>query len=797
MAIYGGANAISSFSQQSLPLTDNGTIAGLRILHLEDNPDDAELVRELIQEEWPECRITCVATRTAFIGELHLALYDLILSDFALSSLNGMEALKLAKDRVPDTPFIFLSGTIGEDRAIEAVQAGAADYVLKDRMKRLITAIGRALRESNERKKRQDAERRSRELAEFLDQAREAVIVTNLDGHITFWNRGAERLSGWTAADAHDKTCAALFDAATSERLATGCKTASETGEWMGEVEITDRVGQQRLVELRITLIRDDAGRARARLALGTDITDRRQAERRIREQAEMLNQAREAIFITDLENRVLYWNAGAERLFGWRSDEVMNRTAEELLDATVVGGVSAASDETLAKGQWVGELRMHNRSRVAIFVESRQSLIRDDAGKPKARLCINSDITDRKRLEEQFLRAQRMENIGLLAAGIAHDLNNMLAPILLAAPMLRDHVHDVGALSLLSTVEKSAERGANLVRQILAFAHGASGDHRLLQVKHLLRDISSVISGTFPKSIRLDDSIPSDLWPIKGNPTQIHQVLLNLCVNARDAMPHGGTLRLQAENRLLDTVAAHAIEGGRAGAFLVLQVEDTGTGIPPEVLVRMWEPFFTTKESDKGTGLGLSTVRGIIENHGGFIEVFTGVDRGSTFRVYLPAEEGGPDDKRVGVPTRPLQSGKGELILVVDDERHIRDMTMTMLTRHGYRVILAADGVEAADVFAQRAAEIRLVITDLHMPNLDGAMLGRVLRRINPSVRLLVVSGMSSALGNRPDYKPDEFADGFLHKPFKPVALLTKVQELLRSATTGGTPPPWVSAAG
>lgn len=751
----------------------------MKILHLEDNANDVELVRVMVCDEWPHCQITSVATRSNFVAELEGACFDLILSDFALPALNGMEALQLAKAKSPDTPFIFLSGTIGEDRAIEAVQAGAEDYVLKDRMKRLNTAIARALRESEERRRRRQAESRSRELADFLNQAREAVIVSDMDGRITFWNRGAERLAGWTSAEALDQTCDRLFGPATATQLGEACRVALEAGEWAGELEIVDRAANLRLIELRISLIRDDAGRPRARLALATDITERRQAEHRVRDQAQMLNQAREAIFITDLSNRVIYWNAGAERLFGWPAVEVMGRTAEQIFDPGVAALIEAARVETLAKGEWLGEIRLHSRNRTPLIMESRQSLIRDEAGRPKARLCINSDITDRKQLEEQFLRAQRMENIGLLAAGIAHDLNNMLAPILLAAPMLREHVADTGALALLGTLERSAERGANLVRQILTFAHGTTGEHRLLQVKHLLRDISGVIAGTFPKSIRLEDYIPSDLWPITANPTQIHQVLLNLSVNARDAMPNGGTLQLRAENRVLDLTAANAIEGARAGLFLVLHVEDTGTGIAPEVIARMWEPFFTTKETGKGTGLGLSTVRGIVENHNGFIQVTTAPGRGSAFHIFLPAAEGAVP-VRADAPTRRLAPGKGELILVVDDERYIRDMTRTMLTRAGYRVILAGDGAEAATVFAQHAADIRLVITDLHMPNLDGAMLGRALRRINPAARLLVMSGMSSALGNRPAYKPEEFANGFLHKPFKPEALLAKVQELL-----------------
>ena len=640
----------------------------MNILHLEDNPEDAELVRELIMEEWPDCVIKCVATRAAYLDEIQLAKFDLILSDFALQSMNGLEALRLAKERAPDTPFIFLSGTIGEDRAIDALQSGAQDYVLKDRMKRLNAAISRALRESEERKGRRQAESRSRDLADFL-------------------------------------------------------------------------------------------------------------------------NQVSEGIYITDLEDRVIYWNVGAERLFGWRADEVMGRTTEEFFEPAITAGIQACREETRVKGAWSGELRMFTRSHQSLIVDSRQTLIRDEHGAPKALLCINSDITDRKRLEEQFLRAQRMENIGLLAAGIAHDLNNMLAPILLAAPMLRDHVADPGALQLLSTLERSAERGANLVRQILAFAHGTTGEHRLLQVKHVLRDIASVIAGTFPKSIRLEDYIPSDLWPIEGNPTQIHQVVLNLCVNARDAMPNGGTLCVRAENRDLDLTAANAIEGGRPGLFVVLLVEDTGSGIAPEVAARMWEPFFTTKDSDKGTGLGLSTVRGIVENHNGFVEFSTALGRGTSFRIFLPAAEGVEAVHASPSPQSP-PPGRGELILVVDDERHIRDMTFTMLTRSRYRVLLAADGAEAAVIFAQRAAEIKLVITDLQMPNLDGATLSRALRRINPAIKVLAISGMATSVPGRPDPKIEEFSDAFLPKPFKPETLRAKVHELLRGPDNGSVMP-------
>jgi len=336
----------------------------------------------------------------------------------------------------------------------------------------------------------------------------------------------------------------------------------------------------------------------------------------------------------------------------------------------------------------------------------------------------------------------------------------------------------------MIASVEKSAERGAALVRQILGFAHGAGGSHRVIQAKHLLRDVATFIQETFPKSIVLDDHIPPDLWPIKANPTQIHQVLLNLSVNARDAMPDGGTLLLRGENIVLSPEAAGEIPGGRPGAFLLLRIEDTGTGIPPDVFPHIWEPFFTTKGEGKGTGLGLSTVRGIVETHGGFISVSTAPSKGTAFHIYFPADAAPPTLPATTATAPTLASrGDGELILVVDDEPSIRNAASTVLSRHGYRVLTAADGAEAVALFAPRAKQIRLVITDLGMPNLDGAALASVVQRLNPAVKIIAVSGLGEegpAHPNRP------FAHAFLIKPFRPDSLLTAVHNLLRIPPAG-----------
>jgi two-component system cell cycle sensor histidine kinase/response regulator CckA len=382
-----------------------------------------------------------------------------------------------------------------------------------------------------------------------------------------------------------------------------------------------------------------------------------------------------------------------------------------------------------------------------------------------------------RRRLDERFLRTQRLESIGMLASGIAHDLNNVLSPIILAAPVLRQHATNPEDVKMILSVEKSAERGVELVRQILSFAHGEGSVQQIVQIHHLIEETLVVAKETFPRNIAVEDDVPGELWPISADPTQIHQVLLNLCVNARDAMPAGGRLRLCAENRVLSEQAASRIENGRPGPFVVISVEDTGTGITSGVLAQMWEPFFTTKGEGKGTGIGLSTVRSIVEGHNGFLSVQTLLGQGSTFTVYLPAAEAAPGSVGPSEAEANPAQGNGELILVVDDEPHIREMASSMLSRSGYRVLTACDGAEAVAIMASRASEIRVIVTDLVMPNLDGAALASIAQHLNPSVKLLAISGLSSA-GRKG--KAERFGGAFLFKPFKVQALLSAVHQLL-----------------
>ena len=477
-------------------------------------------------------------------------------------------------------------------------------------------------------------------------------------------------------------------------------------------------------------------------LGMIRDITERKRAQEQISEQASFLDKAQDAIFVRDLEGKLLFWNKGAEHMYGWTRQEVVGRKMDDLL-YTETQKLEEAYRVTLTEGEWHGELQHLTKDQGKLSIESRWTLIRDSEGQPKSVLAINTDVTEKKLIEAQFMRAQRMESIGTLAGGIAHDLNNILAPILMSIDILKLTANDPQAKSVLDTIEVSAKRGADIVRQVLSFARGLEGERVEVQPKHLLKDIESIIKDTFPKNILLRFAIPNDIWTILGDPTQVHQILLNLCVNARDAMPHGGNLTIEAENSVLDEHYAAMNIQAKAGRYVQITVSDSGTGIPPNILEKIFEPFFTTKGINKGTGLGLSTVMGIVKSHGGLISVYSEPNKGTTFKVYLPAMEMSSEARKTQLEQAGLPRGNGETVLLVDDEASIITITTQTLQAFGYRVLTATDGAEAVAAYAEHKIEIAVVLTDMAMPIMDGAAAIRALSKINPSIKIIAASGL------------------------------------------------------
>lgn len=498
-------------------------------------------------------------------------------------------------------------------------------------------------------------------------------------------------------------------------------------------------------------------------------------ANERLREQASLLDKAQDAIIVTDLERRITYWNKSAERLYGWTAAEANGRVVTELFYGA--GGADEATiahDAALNSGEWTGELRPANRQGRPVIVESRFTLVRDAQGRPRSVLSINTDVSERRQLEQQFYRAQRLESIGTLAGGIAHDLNNVLQPIMMAIELLRDRVTDPGDREVLATIGASAARGAEMVRQVLSYARGLEGRRVDIDPAALLAEVAHIARDTLPRTIDIQTNVAPDLPPLLGDPTQFHQVLLNMCVNARDAMPAGGRLTIGASLARVDGALDLELP---PGAYVKLEVQDTGSGIPSAIAERIFEPFFTTKETGKGTGLGLSTSLAIVKSHGGQIRAVSEAGRGARFDIYLPVSAGAAGEALIGAaPARPR--GNGQTVLVVDDEAAIRTIAKRTLESAGYRVLLASDGAEAITIFGANHRTIAAVMLDMTMPVLAGVPTIQAMARIDPSVPIIAVSGISA--NEQPARDASAQVKLFLPKPFTTDTFLKALQQVL-----------------
>ena len=511
--------------------------------------------------------------------------------------------------------------------------------------------------------------------------------------------------------------------------------------------------------------------------ALEHEVRQRQAAEEKIRQQAALIHVTPDAMILCTLKGQVLSWNKAAQTLYGYSAEEAIGMNVHDIMSPENADKYAEADKALLAKGEWRGEMRQVSRDGTQFPIDSRWILMRDQHDNPASMMIINTDVTEKKKLEQQFLRAERMQSIGTLAGGIAHDLNNVLAPIILAIPALRRRVADDNGKLMVDSIEVSAKRGASIIKQMLSFSRGFEGERTIVQLKHLMTEFESFLQSTFPRTIQFKRTSVKSPWLISGDLTQLYQVLMNLCLNARDAMPHGGTLSLSLENVVLDDMHAKSNIDAHPGPYVVLTVSDTGVGIPEDIQHKIYEPFFTTKEVGKGTGLGLSTVIGIIKGHGGFINLYSELGKGTTFRVYLPALEGTDvQEEKEKAPEIPL--GNGELILVVDDEASVREVHRSTLESFGYKVATASDGTEAVSMCARGDQKISLVLTDVMMPHMDGIATIRALRQLNPGLKFIVASGLVdqekayaiASMGKIP----------FLQKPYSSEQLLETISNVL-----------------
>jgi two-component system cell cycle sensor histidine kinase/response regulator CckA len=628
--------------------------------------------------------------------------------------------------------------------------------------------------------------RNPEELKFFFDLSVDLLCVAGFDGYFQMLNPAWEKTLGFSTEELLAKPYIEFVHPDDRKRtLAEAAKAAASKPSKNFENRYQCKDGSYCHLTWKMTPVPD----RKCFYAIARDITEVKATEIRQRDIDAKLESQRvlqslveaspQAIIVLDLDQHVRQWNPAAAEMFGWKAEDVIGKPVPNV--PADQQQEHAALIEKALQGEPVKNLEVQRQRHDGSVANVLLSVVRlhDSGTAISGILIVAADITERKKLEKQFFRAQRMESIGLLAGGIAHDLNNILAPILMAIQLFKDKFVDDASQATLATLESSTRRGANLVKQVLTFARGLEGERMRVQARHVLRDVEKIARQIFPKAIRIEADLPKTLFSVYADPTQLHQVVMNLCVNARDAMPDGGTLYISGRNITVDEHYARMQSGAKPGRYVFFEVRDTGIGIPPEIIETIFEPFFTTKPATMGTGLGLSTVMAIVKNHGGFVNVYSEVGKGTTFKVYLPALAPAQVE-RIDVTGRNLPSGKGEMILIVDDEVAVRDIARLTLENYGYRVLVAANGAEGIAVFARHVDEIKVILSDMNMPVMDGAAMTKAVRAINPEVRILSSSGLAP---NDDEAKRAEEAgiSGFISKPYTAEQLLVKLDEMLQ----------------
>ena len=755
----------------------------LNILMLEDIPIDAEMIERELQNANILYNARRVASKNKFLKELEIFSPDLVLADYSLPQFSGLEALKIVREMKVRIPFILVTGMKNEEIAVECLKEGADDYILKSSLRRLPGAIQNALekqRAERENERLEEELRRSqKQMLTIFESITDAFFSVNKSWYVMYLNPRSDAFlvkMNKRREDLWGKNWWDEFPAPSESVAYKALHRAMDAHEFAEFEEYNAALDSW----LQVRAYPTEDGLA----IYMQDISERKKAEEKIREQANLLDIAQDAIIVRDLHDNIVYWNNSAERIYGWKQEEAIAKNAAQLLN-TEPDSIERALLDVHKKGSWFGELHQVTKMQKSVIVESRWSIVRNEQGMPKSILTINTDITDKKNIEHQFLRAQRLESVGTLSSGLLHDLNNVLTPIILAIPFMRDKLTDESSQDILRTLEISAKRGEGVVRQLMSFVRGVSGDRVMLQLKLLVFELLHFIAETFPPIIKVVKHCPRGIWYVIGDSTQLYQVLMNLSINARDAMPNGGTLTIDLQNKTLSEQEATLHLGAVPGKYVVLIVKDTGTGISPELLNRIFDPFFTTKEPGKGTGLGLSSALSIVKSHGGFIDVHSEVGKGTEFNVFLPANE-----EEIEVEVAPVSSipmGHGETILVVDDEKTLQDLLRPTLERKNFKVLSAFDGNEAISMYKENQDKIDIVLLDMLMPKLSGLSAIPELRQINPQIKIIGMTG--SILDNLSSEMSAVMQElPFLHKPFNSEDVAAMVNEVLCDTTKAYT---------
>ncbi|WP_269526458.1 hybrid sensor histidine kinase/response regulator [Coraliomargarita parva] len=491
----------------------------------------------------------------------------------------------------------------------------------------------------------------------------------------------------------------------------------------------------------------------------------------------DLLAASPDAVVVHDLKDNILYWNQTAEEFYGWSIDEIQGRPVTRIFYMD-----TAARKEALGilldAGKWEGNLRQMDRNGDEHLVRARQSLLRHADGSPYAILSFNTDVTEQMKVADAEARAHQVRSSSLLAGGVAHELNNALAPIMLSSAMLKRTIEDERSRNMISMIEKCANRGAELIADLMAFERGRGGGNESIRATQIFRAIRRAREELVPESVQVQIEVDDNLWECRGDLKELTHVFRHIIQNSCESMPEGGSLLVQAGNRLFDENFESLAPQAKAGAYVSFVFKDTGVGIEPDLLARVAEPFYTTKEPKKGHGFGLANSQAIVKGHKGFMVLDSEKGRGTTLSIFLPAAIS-PEGIKGSAPPFPISAeGNGKLILVADDEFFIRETIKRTLEERGYSVITAEDGTEALAVYAARINDVDLVVTNVEMPFMDGPALCRALKKLSPELPILVSSGHK-----QPDKMQEIRQTGvedFLSKPYTADNLAERISKIL-----------------
>ncbi|NQY75320.1 MAG: PAS domain S-box protein [Candidatus Margulisbacteria bacterium] len=573
-----------------------------------------------------------------------------------------------------------------------------------------------------------------------------------------------------------------------ADQLAAAVRQSMKGSSATLEIEVQRNKKQTQYFEWTIYPCKISNNTINCMALIGKNITEKKHKTDLIQDQEVLLDNATDIIWVCDMDQKVTFWNKSSEKLYDISSQNALGQKIKKLvLRGSQSKQLQNIQKEVLKTGEWRGHLQSTAPDGHQIVLESRWSLVRDQSNNPRAFLIINSNISDLKHLEQQFVQSQRMENIGLITSGIVHDLNNVLAPFFMIFKTLDNNMQDKRSKQLIKLIEKSAERGASLVRQILSYVRGLEGNLQALDLNYLLKDIEQLVQETFPRNIKLMRIMESDSYSTFGNPTQLHQIFLNLVINARDAMPEGGTITIMCEKEIIDKTYAEMEEDAHPGHYIHIAFSDTGMGIPKNIIDKIFTPLFTTKSIDKGTGLGLSTVKTIIKSHKGFIRCRSIENVGTTFDLYFPfvndTHSKSEEKELTSIASETLPQGNNETVMIVENEESVREIIAFGLEKNGYKTIKVDDGPEAIAMLASHKKDIKLVLQDMSLPTLDGKSTIKSLQKLNPSVRIIALTTIAFDKVTFVDtYGSDLSVQQFLFKPFKIDTLLRTIQQVLKS---------------